>query len=53
MSESEIKEIKNLGKKSFDEITECLAEHGFGKEYEIDPHTRVELINKLEALKAK
>ena len=52
MSESEIKNIKNLGKKSLDEINECLVEHGFGSDFELPDHTRANLIKKIEQLKA-
>ena len=51
MSENEIKNIKNLGKKSLDEINECLVEHGFGPEFELAESTRVNLVKKLEQLK--
>ncbi|MDQ1325448.1 MAG: DNA-directed polymerase subunit alpha [Campylobacterota bacterium] len=52
MSETEIKNIKNLGKKSLDEINECLIEHGFGSEFELPDSTRAILVKKLEQLKA-
>jgi len=52
MSANELKNIKNLGKKSLDEIQECLAEHGFGKDAELDETVRVNLIKKIEQLKA-
>jgi len=52
MSENEIKNIKNLGKKSLDEINECLVEHGFGPEFELRESTRANLVKKLEQLKA-
>jgi len=52
MSANELKNIKNLGKKSLDEIQECLAEHGFGKDSELDDTVRVNLVKKLEQLKA-
>jgi DNA-directed RNA polymerase subunit alpha len=51
MSESELKNIKNLGKKSLDEITECLVERGFGSNYELDEAIRVSLIKKIEQSK--
>ena len=51
MSENEIKNIKNLGKKSLDEINECLVEHGFGPEFELAENTRVNLAKKIEQLK--
>jgi DNA-directed RNA polymerase subunit alpha len=53
MSENEIKNIKNLGKKSLDEINECLVSNGFGSEYELADTTRVNLVKKLEQLKFK
>jgi DNA-directed RNA polymerase subunit alpha len=52
MSENEIKNIKNLGKKSLDEISECLVEHGFGSDYELSDTTRANLVKKIEQLKA-
>jgi DNA-directed RNA polymerase subunit alpha len=52
MTENEIKNIKNLGKKSLDEINECLIEHGFGSEFELKESTRANLVKKLEQLKA-
>ncbi|ADV45396.1 DNA-directed RNA polymerase subunit alpha [Nitratifractor salsuginis] len=51
MSENELKEIKNLGKKSLDEIQEVLAEHGFGPDYEMDEETRAALTKKIAQLK--
>lgn len=51
MSDTELKNIKNLGKKSLDEITDCLAEHGFGNDYEMDISTRESLKKKIEQLK--
>ena len=51
MSENEIKNIKNLGKKSLDEINECLVENGFGSDFELADHTRANLVKKLEQLK--
>lgn len=51
MSENEIKNIKNLGKKSLDEINECLVEHGFGSDFELTEHTRINLVKKIEQLK--
>ena len=50
MSETEIKTIKNLGKKSLDEINECLEAQGFGSEYELSDITRANLVKKLEQL---
>jgi DNA-directed RNA polymerase subunit alpha len=52
MTESEIKNIKNLGKKSLDEINECLVEHGFGADFDLPDHTRANLKKKIEQLKA-
>jgi DNA-directed RNA polymerase subunit alpha len=51
MGESELKEIKNLGKKSLDEIQEVLASHGFGADYEMDEETRSNLTKKIAQLK--
>ena len=51
MSENEIKNIKNLGKKSLDEINECLTSNGFGPDYELAESTRLNLVKKLEQLK--
>jgi len=51
MSENEIKNIKNLGKKSLDEINECLEAQGFGSDYELSDVTRANLVKKLEQLK--
>ena len=51
MSENEIKNIKNLGKKSLDEINECLVAHGYGSDFELAENIRVNLIKKLEQLK--
>ncbi len=53
MSDNELKNIKNLGKKSLDEIKECLNEHGFGEEYHLPEETRTVLARKIEQLKAK
>jgi DNA-directed RNA polymerase subunit alpha len=52
MSENEIKNIKNLGKKSLDEINECLIENGFGSDFELADVTRANLVKKIEQLKA-
>lgn len=52
MTQNELKNIKNLGKKSLDEIQECMEEHGFGKDYELDDGIRINLIKRLEQLKA-
>ena len=51
MNENEIKNIKNLGKKSLDEINECLEEKGFGSEFELAESTRANLVKKIEQLK--
>ena len=51
MGENEIKEIKNLGKKSLDEIQQVLAEHGFGADFELDEETRSNLSKKIAQLK--
>ncbi len=51
MSESEIKNIKNLGKKSLDEISDCLVENGFGEDFELSDVIRVNLKKKIEQLK--
>ncbi len=51
MGESEIKTIKNLGKKSLDEINECLEEQGYGAEFELGDAARANLVKKLEKLK--
>jgi len=52
MNENEIKSIKNLGKKSLDEIMHTLELHGFGRDYELDGKTRANLIDKIKQLKA-
>jgi len=51
MGISELKEVKNLGKKSLDEIQEVLSEHGFGADYELDEETRSTLSKKIAQLK--
>jgi DNA-directed RNA polymerase subunit alpha len=51
MSEHEIGEIKNLGKKSQDEINECLEAHGYGAEFELSDATRANLVKKIKQLK--
>ena len=51
MSENELKEIKNLRKKSLDEIQEVLAAHGFGDDFEMDEETRSNLTKKIAQLK--
>lgn len=52
MSENEIKSIKNLGKKSLDEILSTLEAQGFGKDYKLDGKVRADLIEKIKQLKA-
>ena len=52
MSENELKNIKNLGKKSLDEIKECLTAQGYGKEHALSEATRSALTKKIEELKA-
>jgi DNA-directed RNA polymerase subunit alpha len=51
MSANEIKNIKNLGKKSLDEISECLNNLGYGEDFELPENLRVALIKKIEQLK--
>ena len=51
MTTSEIKNIKNLGKKSLDEIAECLENLGYGDDFELADSTRVNLVKKIEQLK--
>jgi len=51
MGEHEIKNIKNLGQKSLNEINACLVEHGFGPEFELPDNIRVNLVKKIEQLK--
>ena len=51
MGESELKAIKNLGKKSLDEIQEVMAEHGYGSDFELDEPTRSALESKIAQLK--
>lgn len=52
MNSNEIKNIKNLGKKSLDEISECLDTLGYGDEFELPETIRVNLVKKIEQLKA-
>ena len=52
MSENEIKSIKNLGKKSLDEIMSTLEAHGFGEGYKLDGKLRADLIEKIKQLKS-
>jgi len=51
MSSNEIKNIKNLGKKSLDEIAECLENLGYGEDFELPDNTRATLVKKIEHLK--
>jgi DNA-directed RNA polymerase subunit alpha len=51
MNSNEIKNIKNLGKKSLDEIAECLERLGYGEDFELPDNTRVNLVKKIEQLK--
>jgi len=51
MNSNEIKNIKNLGKKSLDEIAECLDNLGYGDDFELADNTRVTLVKKIEQLK--
>jgi len=52
MGENEIKNIKNLGKKSLDEIMSALEAHGFGPDYKLDGKIKASLIEKIKQLKA-
>lgn len=52
MNENEIKSIKNLGKKSLDEIMATLDNHGFGTDYKLDGKIRADLIEKIKQLKS-
>ena len=51
MNANEIKNIKNLGKKSLDEIAEILENLGYGEDFELADNTRVNLVKKIEQLK--
>ncbi len=51
MSANEIKNIKNLGRKSLDEIAECLDNLGYGEDFELQDSTRATLVKKIEQLK--
>ena len=51
MSANEIKNIKNLGRKSLDEIAECLDNLGYGDDFELPDTTRASLVKKIEQLK--
>lgn len=52
MSEIEVKNIKNLGKKSLDEISEKFASLGYPIDENLDEDTSLHLRKKLEQLKA-
>ena len=52
MSEVEVKNIKNLGKKSYDEIAEKLESLGFPVEDTLPENVASALRRKLEQLKA-
>jgi DNA-directed RNA polymerase subunit alpha len=52
MSEDEIKNIKNLGKKSFDEISEKLSELGYPIDSSLEETKAAALVKHLESLKA-
>ena len=52
MGENEIKNIKNLGKKSLDEIMNTLESYGFGRDFTLDSKLRAELIEKIKQLKS-
>ena len=52
MGENEIKSIKNLGKKSLDEIMSTLEAHGFGPDYKLDSKIKANLIDKIKQLKS-
>jgi DNA-directed RNA polymerase subunit alpha len=52
MSEVEVKSIKNLGKKSLEEISDKFAEIGFPIDGSLDEDTASALRKKLEQLKA-
>jgi len=52
MSEVEVKSIKNLGKKSLEEISDKFAEIGYPIDGSLDEDTASALRKKLEQLKA-
>lgn len=52
MSENELKDIKNLGKKSLDEIKDKLVEYGFPVENSLDEELTTTLRKKLDKLKS-
>jgi len=51
MSENEIKNIKQLGSKSYTEIQERLVSGGFGPDFELPDSIRTQLTKKIEQLK--
>ncbi|HHC11004.1 MAG TPA: DNA-directed RNA polymerase subunit alpha, partial [Campylobacterales bacterium] len=51
MSANEVKNIKNLGRKSLDEIADCLEDLGYGEDFELPDTTRANLVRKIEQLK--
>lgn len=52
MNEAELKDVKNLGKKSLDEIKSRLEEVGYPVEERLDENVRKSLVKKLEQLNA-
>ena len=52
MSEAEIKNIKNLGKRSCDEISQRLEDHGYPIKDSLDNDKKEALVKKLEELKS-
>ena len=53
MNKNNIKNIKNLGKKSFDEIISCLDNLGYGKDFRLSANLTNTLISKLDKFKKK
>jgi DNA-directed RNA polymerase subunit alpha len=51
MDESELKDIKNLGRRSLEEIKDVLKEHGFGDDYELRDDVRLSLSKRIKQLK--
>jgi DNA-directed RNA polymerase subunit alpha len=51
MDESELKNIKNLGRRSLEEIKEVLKQYNFGDNYELTDEMRVNLNKKIKQLK--
>ena len=49
MSENDLKNVKNLGKKSFEEILEKVEEFGFAVGYDLSAELKNALIKKIEA----